>query len=375
MSDTAIKNALIKLKSTFGKIADDSDLQKEIFKNAIQDLNLNQIKLSQSLENANKQIQLLIDEKLEFKKIAEDIKSYKIDINDLREKLSASSNSHTKSGAMFGKQEISDEIKNAIEFAKKEILLETRNIVEKYQNHTEKNIKTISLIKEAENTEEYQSIEKQMQKNQKITKINTDEIRKKLTIAMRSKQSKDQSTSEDIKQLVETPMELQSTENITNQFINHEPENTKTFIDLSKNNEPKIEQSIDLLQDIKNRVEAIKQPMAKFEKVETRPVTELEKTIIDIKLGAYKLPCFFDGENIFGVYDKQIARDVHISPKCNYLPRDNVEKTYHENIIVNGNNVKLSICRQCLTNLYGSSTIEKSISEFSSDFLSGEIKF
>jgi hypothetical protein len=375
MSDTAIKNALIKLKSTFGKIADDSDLQKEIFKNAIQDLNLNQIKLSQSLENANKQIQLLIDEKLEFKKIAEDIKSYKIDINDLREKLSASSNSHTKSGAMFGKQEISDEIKNAIELAKKEILLETRNIVEKYQNHTEKNIKTISLIKDTENAEEYQSIEKQMQKNQKITKINTDEIRKKLTIAMRSKQSKDQSTSEDIKQLVETPMELQSTENITNQFINHEPENTKTFIDLSKNNEPRIEPSIDLLQDIKNRVEAIKQPVVKFEQVETRPVTELEKTIIDIKLGAYKLPCFFDGENIFGVYDKQIARDVHISPKCNYLPKDNIEKTYHENIIVNGNNVNLSICRQCLSNLYGSSTIEKSISEFSSDFLSGEIKF
>ncbi|QED23900.1 coiled-coil domain-containing protein [Candidatus Deianiraea vastatrix] len=133
-----------------------------------------------------------------------------------------------------------------------------------------------------------------------------------------------------------------------------------------------------------------------------QPTTAIEIILSEVKLGLYKLPCFFDGENIFGIYNADHNKNllqagmndnlmiaspaylekIHINPFCADISekgdmiatKTNECKIYYTK---NGNVISttahLNICRHCLKAIYHKDDIEKTVQQFIEDFLAGTI--
>jgi len=127
--------------------------------------------------------------------------------------------------------------------------------------------------------------------------------------------------------------------------------------------------------------------------------------ISKVKFGLYKLPCFFDGENIFGIYNadhgKAIMQSgmneelmlssprylekIHIWPECENLPSNKADilitKTdecvihYPNNGVINSKTAVLQICSCCLDGVYKDRHISKNMSQFIDDFLTSKILY
>lgn len=184
-------------------------------------------------------------------------------------------------------------------------------------------------------------------------------------------------------------------------------ENYKNAPEIKKIDVNKIKQKIQEAINIKNdKIENhnTKQEVNEMSEVNHNEEFKIspEMIVYQAKLGIYKLPCFFDGEKIFGVYNpdhnlnmlssgmnedimissKENMQNIHICPSCEHIKStknlniadsDECIIHYMKDGINNAKKTKLKICPSCLKKIYGENfNEERKFDEFVNDFINGE---
>ncbi len=144
-----------------------------------------------------------------------------------------------------------------------------------------------------------------------------------------------------------------------------------------------------------------------YSPVDEISITEASQSVKNIitqsKLGIYKLPCFFDGEKIFGIYNPDhhtqiihagmnedimvespaYLQKIHIWPNCEHiaaLPNNSLATTTNECEIhytkggkIHTLHTDLPVCECCLVGVYRESNCNKTLEEFITDFMDGKV--
>lgn len=207
-----------------------------------------------------------------------------------------------------------------------------------------------------------------------ITKIDTNQILKRIMEAVENKKKK--------------LGDVQAVKTSENQTFNQMP----TYQD-------NVAIQAEVNEEIENRFEKCNN----IQNVTNIILQNVQSIILQSKLGAYTLPCFFDGEKIFGIYNPDhhaqiimagmseeimtsspsYLQKIHIYPDCKHLsslPNNAIATTkseceihYTKNAKIVTIMVNLPLCECCLHGIYKDYDISKSFEEFVDDFISGKI--
>lgn len=132
---------------------------------------------------------------------------------------------------------------------------------------------------------------------------------------------------------------------------------------------------------------------------------KVKQIIQEAHIGLYALPCFFDGDRIFGIFcdehtdnlhlagsememlaNSKYLNKIHISPKCDDIAiNDNFDMIYPDNdqmcnIRYNGSDgkvtkrIRVEICEKCSSKIYESKPEKVTLEKFTRDFLAGKIR-
>lgn len=308
MSENNIKETLAKFSKAISTLIEERDSYRKKLNEILFELNEKIDSTNKNISNLQQNIQKLIEDKKQTIIHFEKTESLKQDFSSLKDQIDKISQTFaTKKDTDKIENNINQNIDEKIEKSenkiKQQILSYVREeFVSKYQN-SEKTIKHNFPIlnQETDSDIHFAKIStKEYEDRPNITRINTDEIKRKIMEA----------------------------------------------ISLDKN-----EIKTENLYDFKAKIKEI---------------------LLKIKLNEYNLPCFFDGTEIFGVYDEKKPRDLHIFSRCNLVNEEGLAKATSDVILIDGKEKKLEICKHCIKSLYGENK-KINLSEFIQDFLSGKI--
>ncbi len=324
MSEGKVKDTLVKFKNAILRLAEDGDSYRQKLSEVIENLHKKNEEMEKRMNSMQQNIQKLIEDRHQHETSITRIEVIKNDLLNQKHAIEAiEKNLVSKNEVLDIKNKtekyINEQLGLASNKLKHEILSHIReDMLPKYLESikmlqfTSQNIQNPVITEEQPTPSEFSRINTDAYvQRPNISRINTDEIRKKIVEAISSKESQQKTDVSPI--------------------------------------------TIEKKQEGKNNI------------------SELQKLIQQIKFQDYTLPCFFDGNEIFGIYDAKKCKELHIFSKCPFLPSENLARTSSEiGKNQDGAEKKLDICKYCVKELYKKYKPIK-MSEFIDDFLSGKI--
>ena len=361
---------------------------------------------------------IILKEKIEFQE-----KMISNKIENIASEIQLVKNENKKSQQEITSQVISTQVESLIPKITKDVIIESNKLLQDniQDIKTQINKSLENKTQEVKNqvvTEAFEVIyqkikiqidkfENKIQKN--IELMLTEEEKKKIDIE-RDKLSQEQEKMQKEQQKISEFMQEAKKQEISNMSGNMQAiRNAIINADLNVNNNSTINHSnpsnivkldLDLIKD--QIIKSVKERKGKISfNLKKSDDTKAQNINNQAQMNYYNVPCFFDGERIFGIYDPDNSTNIisvgdlddnllnvnlnkiHIWPKCHHIRKnvnfeitesDECEIHYLKDGAIKYKKIKLPICNSCLYGIYGNSRIiNKTFAEFVDDFLNRRI--